>query len=408
MARPQVQITNITGSLGGVLPTADGVCLLVHNAPAAYTYTESVFTELSQAEQAGITEANDTARSFLLWEHVKDFFTLNSTGKLYVFRTDATTLANLFTVGNAANTALQNFLASKQGDIKIVGVSFVPATETHTTSISTDVQAAIPLAQAFSQAEYTRLRPIEIILEGRKFSGTASAAIDLRALNSGNVSVVVARSKARATALAVLGANYAQLGLLLGSLAAVHVGRNIGRVATGALPNVQQASFSGGQTPYETLTDGDLDILSDKGYVFMDAYPGKSGWFWVDDHTCTLPNRTDAQIAYNRVAHKAARIAIRTYVERLKGEFAVSRTTGRLLALTVQTLQNDLQKAIENEMIANVDPSREQEISGATVVIDPTQNVLATSKIVARLRIVPMGTARIIETQVQLVNPASN
>lgn len=406
--RPQVQIENIVGNLGGTLSTADGVCLLVHNAPAAYAYTEQVFTSLEQVEQAGITKANDASNSFLLWEHAKDFYTLNPFGELHFLRVpETTTCTQLFTTGHASNTLLQNYLASKSGRVKIIGVSIVPAIETHTTSISPDVQAAIPLAQLFSQAEYTRLRPCEIVFEGRKFAGTASAALDLRALNSGNVSVVVARAKNRAAEIGSLANNYAQIGLFLGSLAAIHVGRNVGRVRTGALPNVQAAAFSGGQTPYVDFNDGDLNMLSDKGYIFMDSYPAVSGWFWVDDHTCTLPNRTDAYIYLNRTAHKAARIAVQTYVDRLKDEFRVDKTTGRLPAIVVQSLQNELQKAIEREMLNNPDPTRDVEISGVTVRIDPNQNILASGKIVARLQIVPLGIARIIETQVQLINPAN-
>jgi hypothetical protein len=408
MPRPQIEITNIAGTLGGTLPTEDGVCLLVHNAPAAYSYTESVFTALSQVEAAGISEANDASNAFLLYEHIKDFFTMQPFGELHLLRiANTATATDLFTIGNAANTLLQNYLASKAGRIKIVGVSVVPAVESYTTSISPDVQAAIPLANLFSLAEYTRLRPIEIVFEGRKFSGTASAAVDLRMLASGNVSVVVARAQNRATEIGSLAANYAQIGLILGSIASVHVGRNIGRVLNGALPGVTVASFSGGQIPYQNFSDEDLNIISNKGYIFMDTYPGVPGWYWVDDHTCSLPNRTDAYIYLNRTAHKAARIALQTYVLRLKDEFRVDKTTGRLPAITVQTLQNELQKAIEREMLTNPDPSRPAEISGVTVRIDPNQNVLASGKIVARLRIVPLGIARIIETQVELINPAN-
>lgn len=405
MARPQIQITNLTSTFGN-LPTDDGVCLLVHNAPSGYTISTNEFNSLEEAEQAGVTSNMDTMYNYLLWEHVKDFYTQVPNGKLFLHQTSATSLVQLFTPGSAPNTALKNFLSSKQGLIKIVGVTFVPATETHTSSISPDLEDAIPLAQAFSQSEYTRLRPIEIIFEGRKFSGTASAALDLRALNSGNVSVVIARRSNPAFPPAMYN-NYAQIGLFLGSLAKIHVGRNVGRVASGALVGVNKSTLSGGQVPYETLSETDLDVLSDKGYIFMDTYPGRVGWFWVDDHTCTLPNRSDAYISYNRVAHKAARIAVRTYVERLKDEVPVNKTTGKLPLIVVQSLQNELQKAIESEMISNPDPTREKEISGVSVTIDPNQNVLATGKIVAQLKVVPLGIARIIETQVQLINPAS-
>jgi hypothetical protein len=184
------------------------------------------------------------------------------------------------------------------------------------------------------------------------------------------------------------------------------VGRNIGRVKTGAL-TVDVAEFSGGQTPYVTFSETDLDTLNDKGYIFFDRYPNKAGWFLNDDHTCALVTLSNAFINLNRVLNKASRIAISTYIEELKDEVLVDSTTGQLAPIVVQGFQNRLQSAIENEMVSNPDPTREREVSSAKVTIDPAQNILATSKIVVQLQIVPLGISRIIETLVELVNPNS-
>jgi hypothetical protein len=410
--RPQVIVTKQINSLGGVPPTEDGIAILVVNPPAGYTTTGVlVFKTLKDAENAGITEAKDLANNYLLWEHLKDFFLQADGTEIHVLKVaEVTTITNLFTVANANYVLLQNYLASQQGRIKLLGVALKPsATETNT-GLSTDLITAIPLAQTFADLEYTRLRPIDIILEGRALTGSASATQNLRALAAGNVSVMVARDATRKAALTTAGntgaASYAAVGLLLGTLAKIHVGRNIGRVKNEALP-IDTAEFSGGQKPYATFNETDLDTLNTKGYIYFDRYPNKAGWFFNDDHTCALVTLSNAFINLNRVLNKASRIAIGTYIEELKDEVLIDSTTGQLAPIVVQGLQNRLQSAIENEMMTNPDPTREREISSAKVTIDPAQNILATSKIVAQLQIVPLGISRIIETLVELVNPNS-
>lgn len=412
--RPQVNIVRQIASLGGNPPTRDGVTIFVVNSPDEYTLPDGdlIFNTLKDLEEAGITEAGDLANNYLLWEHSKDFFSLASGTELHILRVaEATTFTNLFTDASLSNTLLKNYLAEKSGSIKLLAVTLLPIGVETNTGLSTDLITAIPLAQVLADAEYTRLRPIDIILEGRALGGTIAQAQDLRALASGNVSVVVARDGVRKSALTTAGnagaSGYAQIGLLLGLIASIHVGRNVGRVRTGALPNVSQAEFSGGQTPYSTISEAGLDSLNDKGYIFMDKYPNKSGWFWNDDHTCTAVNQTNAYLALNRVLNKASRIVVSTYVEELKDEILVDSTTGQLAPIIVKGFENRLQSAIENEMLANPDPTRDREISSVKVSIDPAQNVLATSKIVAQLQIVPLATARIIETLVELINPNS-
>lgn len=410
--RPQVKITKQIASLGGAPPTNDGVSLLVLNPPAGYTLPagDLVFRTLKEAEEAGITEANDLTHDCLLWEHVKDFFALADGTALHILAVAAaTTFTNLFTEANAANTLLKNYLAGKAGQIKLLGVSLKPSGAETNTGLSADLVTAIPLAQVLADAEYARLRPLDIFLEGRALGGTVAQAQDLRALASGNVSVVVGRDAARSATLVAAGnagaGGHAAIGLLLGTVASVHVGRNIGRVRSGALPGLVEAEFSGGQKPYTGISESGLDTLNDKGYIFFDKYPNRSGWFWNDDHTCAALNLSSAYIALNRVINKASRIVVSTYVEDLKDEVLIDPNTGQLAPVVVKGFEGRLQDAIENEMLANPDPTREREISSAKVIIDPAQNILATSKIVARLQIVPLGVARVIETLVELVNP---
>lgn len=407
----EVTILKQVNPTGGTPTTEDGITLLVVNVPVGYVTTGTlIFKSLLELQAAGITQANDLANNVLFYEHCKDFFSQADGTELHVLRVaEACTFTNLFTIANANYVSLQNYLASQAGKLKIIAVTLKPATETHITSLSADVMTAIPLAHALASAEYTNLRPIDIVLEGRKLTGTATLASNLRLLASGNVSVMVGRDATRKAELTTAGntgaTNYAAVGLMAGKLAKVHVGRNIGRVISESLNIVVE--FSGGQKPFVEFSETDLKTLDTKGYVFFKKFPSKAGAFFNDDHTCTAKTLFDSQIVFNRVMNKASRIAVATYIESLNDEVVVDATTGQLETIVVQTLQNELQRAIENEMLTNPDPTREREISSAKVTIDPAQNVLATNKIAVKLTIVPLGIAKNIETTIELINPAA-
>ncbi|GIV39377.1 MAG: hypothetical protein KatS3mg033_1177 [Thermonema sp.] len=390
--------------------TQDGVCLLVHNAPAAYSYSEQVFTSLKQAQDAGLSESADATYGYLLYEHIRDFYSENPNGEIHLLRLpEAATYNSLFTPGSAGYTTLSNYLSSQNGHISIVGFCLRPAVENHSGSLSDDLLSAIPMAHSFAMQEFAKLRPVVFIFEGRKFSGTAAAAADLRALEAGSCAVVIGRDRLRASALSSIDPNYAAIGLFLGSLSKVHVGRNVGRIRNGRVFGVQRPELSGGQALLRgSFSDDDFDIIHDKGYIFLDKYPGQSGFFWSDDPTCTSSYSSDAYISSVRVRNKAAKIAAATYVSRLKDGFEIAPSTGRLSPIVVKTLQNELERAIVQEMVTPADPGREREISGVSVRIDPEQNILATGKIVVNLTVYPLGVARTIETNIVIENPTNN
>lgn len=413
MARPGLTLTRVESELGGPLGTGDGISVLVTNVPTAYTFSETKFLSLKNAEDAGITQQNDLTYNFLLWEHIKDFYSMCKGVELHIFRVPpTTTMTNLFTFGNVVCTAFRNYLAENNNLLKMAGISIMPATESHTTSISADLLTAIPLAQDFAVFEAEKLRPIDIFFEGRKFSGTVASAQNLRALASGKVSVVVARDQSRVEELLnglgfTAPTYYAAIGLLLGTLAGIHVGRNIGRIESGTLP-IRDASFSDGRKPYVDFSDDELDAINDKGYIYFDTKIGAAGWYWQDDPTCALENRTDAYISLNRPANKIDRILLATYVRYLKDDFNIDITTGRLPTLTIKTIENVLENAVRVEMIDNPDVTRPREISGISVKIPPNQSLLASGGVLlAQSQAVPLAIARTLSIESRLINPSN-
>ncbi|MEO1049522.1 MAG: DUF2586 family protein [Bacteroidota bacterium] len=426
MERPSLivkkEATNISAA-----SLQDGISLLVISAPVAYMNAvgASEFVSLKGAEAAGITAANDITYRALVWEHVKDFFSVANGTTLHVLLVDSgdditanTTFMDLFddVANNASHVALNNYLRTQGGAIKLIGVAANPVEGSEgssTTSVSTDLGDAIPLAHAFADNEFGLYRPVEIILENREFSGTASEAVDLRAKNSGNVMVVSSRDKKRREALEEFipgAANYAAVGLALGKAASVQVNQNIGRLTIPPLFQtkdnlpVEVAEFSGGQD-LNSFDKASLDALHDKGYTFIDRYAGYSGYYFVNDNTCEDATKSNSRLSLNRVANKAARLTRSTFLNFLKVTIQVDGTTGQLLPAVVERFKDVITRAITDEMLENPDPARLPEISSVEISIDPTQNVLSTKKVIINQSIVPTGSVDVIETIISLDNP---
>ncbi|GGG33379.1 DUF2586 family protein [Hymenobacter glacieicola] len=405
--RPNVNVLLGNGNLAREVDNPDGLALLVIGAPAGYQLTEALLYSLRGAELAGATAEADLAANALVYEHIKDYFVEAGDGAALrvLLVPNATTMAQLFSPGNAAYTSLQTKLKEEKGVVRLLGVALNPAAAEVAggAGITADLLAAIPLAQTFANAEFDAFRPLDIVLEGRLFTGTATNATDLRTLNAPSVAVTIGRDQLRVNDLVAAGltlANkFAQVGKVLGRLSAMPVQRSIGRVKSGALEGITQASLSG-STLVTSLSDGkggDLSILDGKGYIFPLIHAGKDGFFYNNDATCVAKTNDYAYLKLSRTIKKAARIARTIYLEELLDDVLIDRATGYLPAIEVSRFQQTLKTAIEEQMGEN--------ISAVTVYVDPKQNVLSASKIKALVRVVPRGTAEQIEATVEYNNP---
>lgn len=415
--RPNVKINLGNGQLGRQVESADGTALLVVGVPTAYLadITANEFYSRIDAEVAGYTQEADAEHNALAWEHIKDFYAEAPEGSpLYVLGiANDVTLTELFTLSEAANATLLQLLQAEGGVIRLMAVALNPVTAevAGASGVTADLLTAVPLAQAFALAEFNRYRPIDVVLEGRAFSATAAAAYDLRTLASNSVAVTIGRDQLRvnelvagrtvngaALAAITVASKYAAVGKLLGRLAASPVQRHIGRVRSGKLAGITQASLSGGAL-VSSLAETSLDVLTDKGYIFPLIHPGKDGVFYNEDSTCVSKADDYGFLKDSRVIHKAARIARRVYLEELNEDVSVDEVSGKLPPIEIANFQNVLKKAIEDEMKVK------KEIVGVQVFVDPNQNVTATDKIQAVVRITKKGTAKFIEATVQFYNP---
>jgi hypothetical protein len=411
MGRPNVSVTIEKNRLNRQTAAADGISLLYVGLPNSYNLYSTLSTEgmifysLRNAEDIGITQALDIGNEILLWEHIKDFYSNAPEGTaLHVLAfAKSTSYQTLFTA--PATNVLESYLAAQAGDVKLLAVA--PNTDladSTTKNNVTDVVASLALVNLFAESEFAKKRPLLILLEGRNFNPTGSVA-NLRTITNANrVAVIVSRNPQRVDTLLTEGIenaiDMAAIGFMLGKVAKIPVQRSIARVKDGDLGWVN-ASFSGGNL-VSSYTDGELDALNDKGYIFACKIVGKNGFFFNDEPTCTAATDDYAFISHTRTIDKVVRIVNQVFTEELSDEIEIDATTGTMTVTTAKDLQNKCENAL-NQLMTNKD-----EVSAVDCFIDPNQNVLQTDTIDVEVLVVKKGIKRKFNVKVGFTTSIQN
>ena len=252
--------------------------------------------------------------------------------------------------------------------------------------MDSDVIAALPKAQALGEwATDDRYAPIFTLIEGYAYSGNDTGLPDLKTMNHDRCGIVIGDTSQDSP--------NAAMGIVAGRIAATDVQRKISRVKSGALTPVEM--FVGGKT----VEEADVESINDKGYITFRTFVGKSGYFIADDPLATAATDDYNSLSNRRVIDKAYRIAYNTLVESLNDEVPIA-TDGTLSPAWCASVQGDVEQAIISSMTANGnlgnDPA-DPDDTGVECSIDYKQDILATSRIAAGLRVKPNGYAKYID-----------
>lgn len=391
MALPRVKITFENGALGGVAPSEDGVCGLVAYATAVSTTfalnTPYLITKLDGLVALGIT-SEATGANAALYKTVKEFYSEAPDGtKLWVMGVAAsTTIANLT---DKANNIISPLLMAARGSINILMLKVASAAEpTMSGSIDGAVLTAVTNLQALAE-DWTvnKYAPFMCLVEALSYNGVAASLPDLTARSDNRVGVVLGDS--------VTGSAGAAVGLVGGRLAAEPVQRSLARVRSGAIK--AETMYIG--TNQAEL--GDPDVANDLGYIVPRTFVGKSGYYWSDDHLATGASDDYCAIPRRRVIDKAYRIAYKTLVDEIAENVPVN-TEGKLAAFHCKGVETSVESAIVNSMTSEGnlgnDPDNASDL-GVQCYIDPDQNILATSRFEASLKVKPYGYSKYIDVK---------
>lgn len=372
------------GGLGRALAGEDHISGLISffptaGAPAAFATNKiQVIYSLDQAEALGITDSPTNANLAHLHYQIATAFDANPKLVIYLgIYSDATGAADFTKI-----TEVQRFA---EGKIRQIGVY-----NAFNQFAIGDV-AAMQAQADILEAEH---KPLSIIYGPKTGTMTTTTLPDLRAQDAKNVSVVIGCDGAGKGS--AFGVKAPALGLALGTVSTAKVNENIawvGRfnVAANQTNEFDVPALCTGEL-VKTLAPTVLDSLNAKGYIFMIKHVGTAGSYFNDSHAAKVITSDYAYIENNRTIDKAVR-NVRTFLlPSLNAPLYVNQD-GTLTEDTIASFRNDALRALEQM-------EREGEISGKSVIINPAQNVLSSSKVQVTIAIIPVGVARAIEVNI--------
>ncbi len=396
MSLPNVNITLANGQLGAVLQTADGVVGMVLTGVTEGSITAGVpflSTSLADAQNQGLTSTNNP----FAYREVKEFYDEAAIGaQLYLMLVPDTMKVNQVADKTNTNGAIKllNFAAGK---IRVLGI-MTDDTQVYplgsglvtTNGINADCYTAIANMQLLANQFFAAQTPLRAVVGGTSYTGSATALTTQTSGSDNRVSCLIGDTVS--SSVSDCGA---ALGLLLGRIASIPVQRKISRVKNGALSNTSAYIGSVAADQYT-----DTELLFDKGFITFRTFPGKSGFFFSGDATCTATTDDYASLARGRVIDKVQILTYAVFVDEVDNEVLVN-ADGTLNAGYVKSLEQTISNQVNLIMTAN------NEISGVQAFIDPAQNVLSTNQINVVLKITPVGYSSDIEIQLGFDNPAA-
>lgn len=309
--------------------------------------------------------------------HISEFFRMQPKGILYVgffAITSPYTFVEITTMQNFAN-----------GTIRQTAVFKDPASAFATGDLT--------LIDAVCKLNDAAKKPLSV-LYAADLSGTVdiSTLTDLGLLSANKATAVISQDglgQGNYLWLTV-GKSITNIGTLLGTLALTKVSESIAWVGRYNVSNGYEnevLGFANGQLfSSVAITDNLLDALNTKRYVFTRKLTGIAGSYWNDSHTSIIITSDYAQIENNRTIDKATRIIYINLLPSLNSPLTLN-ADGTISETTTAYLTAQTELPL-NQMV------RDGELSAYAAVINPAQNVLATSKIIIAVTLVINGVAR--------------
>ncbi|MDI3547888.1 MAG: hypothetical protein PWR10_1540 [Halanaerobiales bacterium] len=179
-------------------------------------------------------------------------------------------------------------------------------------------------------------------------------------------------------------------GKYTGRLSSIHVGRSPGRVKDGSIPGAVEIRPKG-------INSGHIDALDQAGYITFRGYEGYEG-IYVTNGRMMAPEGSDySYVELRRPMDKACRNTRKKALLYMQDEVEINEA-GEIVGL--DNFQAHVQQAIDE--MADASP---KEISSGSIYIPKDQNLLSTSELKGKIRIVPLAIMREIIFDIAYENP---
>ena len=360
---------NATLTVTGTLDT--GVYLNTAVNPVTVTITGTIAGTLTQPS-GGVA-----SKLALYYYHISEYFRMQPKGILFVgfFAIPASySFQEIATIQNFSNGTIRQV-----GLLKDAASSFAVGDLTMIDTVCKSLEDQHKPISALYAADLSAM-------------GDISLLPDLNLLTANKVSAVIGQDGGGVGSDLFLasGKSITNLGTLLGTVALSKVSESVAWVGQFNISNGKECevlSFANGQLFSGTsVTDGLLQSLDNKRYIFLRKYVGASGSFFNGGHAAVSVSSDYAYIENNRTIDKAIRGIYASLLPSLNSPLRLA-ADGSLRDTTTAYLES--QAGINLDQMV-----RDGELSAHNVVINPAQNVLTTSQIIIAVTLVINGVAR--------------
>jgi hypothetical protein len=179
------------------------------------------------------------------------------------------------------------------------------------------------------------------------------------------------------------------VGTVLGTLSLSKVNQSLAYVRSFNVSDgveLEEPIFSNGTLLKNTLK-AYLDELHDKGWGFFRKLQGVVGSYCDDNYTATALTSDYSSLNINRTSQKGVRGVRAALLPELNGDVEINPNTGNLAVSYIEYL-----KTLASEPLFTM--KQAGELSGFSIDIDPTQNLLQTSNLFITITLVPKGVSR--------------
>lgn len=372
-----------------------GLIISAIAASALALDTPTTVYNMNDVKALGITAEYDSTNNFNAYRHISEFYRNAGEGTELHLMLVAQTV-NLPTICETKGKIL---LAHAKGKIKQMAIAINLPDEmvvVPLNGIPTEVYNAIPKAQGLYEWADSHFMYCQIILECYQHTGSAASSANLRELENleaDKVTLVNGQDFLYASTKTGNAQKFADVGTVLGVMAKANVNQNIGNNEIFDITDaVKGVWIEPGISSHKTNTEliEDLQTLEDKGYVFGVTYTGLAGVRINNDHVCA-PIVIDADnkvnehtIALGRTSDKARRELRSVYLPKVKTDWLLDKTTGKLRPASIVALE-DIGDKVFGDMIRN------GEISYGKTTVDPQSDLIVEKELLVSYVIIPRG-----------------
>lgn len=181
---------------------------------------------------------------------------------------------------------------------------------------------------------------------------------------------------------------------LAARISAIPMHEDPGRVARGSLPNVLAVSRD------ENFAEVGFRPLDGLGFSTTRTITGLLGFYFTAGRMLAGPTSDFRFVQHRRIMDEACRLVRVLLLQRLNDDVKVNPDTGFIDEVEARAIETPVNSALRTQFIS---PGH---VSAMSFSLSRTDNLLTTSTITGKVRIVPLGYLRGIEVTIGFNNPA--